>query len=235
MNAQSLLLLGAAAFATATADYEWLPAGPGDSRSPCPMLNSLANHGYLPHNGLSISQDDVMTALNESVNFIADALGPIIQLALTTSTTGNASTFNLADTAKHNVIEHDGSLSRDDLHFGNQKDFDAVVWAETVAHFTEETIPLQTAASARVDRLAAAQAVNPEFNLTSLGPTASVFETTLYEITFGDRVEGNPPTEWIRVFFEQERIPFEEGYVRPDNGITTEEFNVMAAKIVALS
>lgn len=25
----------------------WQAPGPGDSRSPCPMLNTLANHGYL--------------------------------------------------------------------------------------------------------------------------------------------------------------------------------------------
>ena len=26
---------------------KWIPAGPGDSRGPCPMMNTLANHGYL--------------------------------------------------------------------------------------------------------------------------------------------------------------------------------------------
>ena len=25
----------------------WVAAGPGDSRGPCPMMNTLANHGYL--------------------------------------------------------------------------------------------------------------------------------------------------------------------------------------------
>jgi hypothetical protein len=28
------------------------PPGAGDKRGPCPGLNALANHGYLPHNGM---------------------------------------------------------------------------------------------------------------------------------------------------------------------------------------
>ena len=27
--------------------HQWVPKQPGDSRSPCPALNTLANHGYL--------------------------------------------------------------------------------------------------------------------------------------------------------------------------------------------
>lgn len=26
---------------------QWIAAGAGDSRGPCPMMNTLANHGYL--------------------------------------------------------------------------------------------------------------------------------------------------------------------------------------------
>ena len=31
--------------------HAFLPPGAGDLRGPCPGLNALANHGYLPHNG----------------------------------------------------------------------------------------------------------------------------------------------------------------------------------------
>ena len=30
---------------------------PGDSRSPCPALNCLANHGYLPRDGKNITPE----------------------------------------------------------------------------------------------------------------------------------------------------------------------------------
>lgn len=32
---------------------QFVPPGPGDLRGPCPGLNALANHNYLPHNGLA--------------------------------------------------------------------------------------------------------------------------------------------------------------------------------------
>lgn len=31
----------------------FVPPGPGDIRGPCPGLNSLANHNYIPHNGVT--------------------------------------------------------------------------------------------------------------------------------------------------------------------------------------
>nr|XP_018906758.1 PREDICTED: aromatic peroxygenase-like [Bemisia tabaci] len=33
--------------------HEFVPPGPGDQRGPCPGLNALANHNYLPHNGVA--------------------------------------------------------------------------------------------------------------------------------------------------------------------------------------
>lgn len=42
---KAFVLLQLAAMAVALP--EWAPAGPSDSRSPCPGLNTLANYGYL--------------------------------------------------------------------------------------------------------------------------------------------------------------------------------------------
>ncbi|KAF5847163.1 hypothetical protein GGP41_003481 [Bipolaris sorokiniana] len=35
------------------ADYPFQPPGPTDQRGPCPGLNTLANHGYIPRNGIA--------------------------------------------------------------------------------------------------------------------------------------------------------------------------------------
>jgi hypothetical protein len=43
----------------------YAPADPTASRGPCPMINSLANHGYLPRDGRSVRLSDVKSALNE--------------------------------------------------------------------------------------------------------------------------------------------------------------------------
>jgi hypothetical protein len=52
----------AAAFAD-TSQYRYQPPGPNDSRSPCPALNALANHGYLPRDGKNISPDVLQRVL----------------------------------------------------------------------------------------------------------------------------------------------------------------------------
>jgi len=47
-----------------TGEHAWKAPGETDQRGPCPGLNALANHGYLPHNGIgTLDQfiDSVMT------------------------------------------------------------------------------------------------------------------------------------------------------------------------------
>ncbi|KAK8038700.1 Cloroperoxidase [Apiospora rasikravindrae] len=50
----------------------WKAAGPDDSRGPCPMMNTLANHGYLPHNGRNISVDNIADAIFAATNWSRD-------------------------------------------------------------------------------------------------------------------------------------------------------------------
>ena len=62
------------------------------------MVNSLANHGYLPRNGLNISLDDLLVAFTDAVNLDPDATTLVGKTAVTT---GDGTTFNLDDLAKH--------------------------------------------------------------------------------------------------------------------------------------
>jgi Peroxidase, family 2 len=79
-------------------------------RAPCPMLNTLANHGFLPHSGKNISDDDTVNALYTALN-INQTLGLLLfQAAITTNPTPNATTFSLDDLSRHNILEHDASL-----------------------------------------------------------------------------------------------------------------------------
>ena len=53
-----------------TGQYTWVAPGAGDQRGPCPGLNALANHGYLPHNGVA-DITTIVSAVNngESCSF----------------------------------------------------------------------------------------------------------------------------------------------------------------------
>lgn len=65
------------------------------------MVNTLANHGFLPRDGLNVSMDDLIVAFNASVNLASAATELVGAKALLTSTTGNASTFNLDNLDTH--------------------------------------------------------------------------------------------------------------------------------------
>lgn len=200
-------------------------------RSPCPMVNTLANHGYLPRNGLNVSLDDLVTAFNASVNLAPAATRLVGAKALIASTTGNSVTFNLDDLNTHGgmlffaenlymhvliqwlsilltnqnetVIEHDGSLSRNDIFFGDNHSFNKTIWDSVAVHFTSPTISIANAAAARAARLSAAQDANPEFNMTATDVQFSLIESSLYLAIFGNVADGNAVTKWVDIMFSK--------------------------------
>ncbi|KAK3381786.1 Chloroperoxidase [Podospora didyma] len=42
----------------------YCPAKPGDVRGPCPMINTLANHGYLPRDGRNVTAGELVSAMH---------------------------------------------------------------------------------------------------------------------------------------------------------------------------
>ncbi|TFK92171.1 hypothetical protein K466DRAFT_659515 [Polyporus arcularius HHB13444] len=87
-----------------------------DSRSPCPALNALANHGYLPHDGRSITTSQLVSALR-NVYHISLPLATGLALggvALCGRWSGIRRVLDLHELARHNAVEHDGSLVHDD-------------------------------------------------------------------------------------------------------------------------
>ncbi|KAF6802514.1 hypothetical protein CMUS01_15327 [Colletotrichum musicola] len=228
--------LTADAFAIVRRDAnDWAAPTAADRRSPCPMVNTLANHGYLPRNGLNVSLADLITGFTAAVNLDPAATTLVGQKALLTSTTGNNATFNLDDLNTHGIIEHDGSLSRKDTYFGDNHSFDKEIWASVASHFTESTISIPTAAKARAARLQAAAAANPDFSLDANGVQFSFIETALYLSIFGNLVDGNANTEWVKVLFEQERLPFQEGFARSETPVTAAGILGLVSKVAAAS
>jgi hypothetical protein len=65
------------------------------------MANALANHGYLACDRLDVSMADLIFAFNASVNLASTATQLVGAKALLTTTTGDATTFNLDDLNTH--------------------------------------------------------------------------------------------------------------------------------------
>lgn len=74
------------------------------------MLNTLANHGYLPRGGRNFTLPVIKRALKTSVNISEEIAELLYNFALTTNPGPNTTTWGLDTLANHNILEHDASL-----------------------------------------------------------------------------------------------------------------------------
>ncbi|KAH8888926.1 Cloroperoxidase [Thozetella sp. PMI_491] len=213
-------------------DRRFLAPLPTDRRSPCPALNALANHGYLPRDGADVSLDEFLDSIDEVFNVDPSLIQPLVEAGLVFSTTGMNETLNLDDLDHQaDPREHDGSLSRSDLFLGDNHSFNATIWNQVSRHFRNKTITIETAELARRDRIAAARAANPQFNFGDDQNGASLGESAFYLKVF-EVAPGKTSHVWTEVLFREERLPWEEGYKRPKKQIIGDD---IVAIVTAMS
>ncbi|GAB7328632.1 hypothetical protein MBLNU13_g00570t1 [Cladosporium sp. NU13] len=220
------------AFATPKG-HDYRASGPFDSRSPCPGLNALANHGYLPHDGKNIDYAMINKASQEAYNFApgfyVDAVNMVFELGISTTNRPNE-TFNLLDLARHDEIEADGSLTRNDVFFGDDVHFDAAVFAPVAKdlgldkyHRADSYVTVETAAKATKNRLELAKSVNPAFNASAHQHASEYGTTALYLLTVWDEQNQASPKSWVRALLAEDRIPYKEGYSKGKSLKTMEQ------------
>ncbi|KAE8356997.1 Chloroperoxidase [Aspergillus coremiiformis] len=210
----------------------WSSPGPHDVRSPCPMLNALANHNILQHNGKDISQQDTIQALGSALNFDRGFSEFLFAAALLTNLTPNATTFSLDDLDRHNIIEHDGSLSRGDFYFGDNHSFNQTIFDQARSHWIRPILDLHAVAEARLTRMATSKATNPTFNVTGNPLLFSYTQAASYVLTFGDRVSGTVDRSWVEYLFKNERLPIELGWEKTEVPISISDLNSMIERIM---
>jgi hypothetical protein len=172
----------------------------------------MANHGWLPRSGRDIDLASLQHAVVGAFNYAPHAFDGAFQAAIdfNLSTTGNPSTIHLADLAKHDAIEFDGSLSRNDYALGDNLHFDPAIW-HTVAQYlglyrtgpskADKYVTVETAARARAQRVRDAMRANPHFNASTNEMFGSPGTTALYLTTLWDDKADAAPKAWIRAFF----------------------------------
>ncbi|KAE9392575.1 Cloroperoxidase [Gymnopus androsaceus JB14] len=86
--------------------HRWMAPGENDLRSPCPGMNTLANHGFIPRDGRNITIPRVIRAIDAVYNNPSD---PVLNLALKLAllTTDAPDSFTLDNLRLHGTIEHD--------------------------------------------------------------------------------------------------------------------------------
>jgi len=206
-------------------------------RSPCPGLNALANHDFIPHNGRGNSIPVLLKGLAEGLNMGADFTVAIGGAGLLSSPNPLGGSFDLDDLNMHNFpIEHDASISRQDAALGNPQPFYNPNWQQYIGFFEgKATTDVPTASKAKFARYTDSFTRNPEFTYGVREAVLSYGENALYLQTMGDPISGNAKIEYVRSLFEKEKLPFDLGW-RPSKLPTTlASVGAMVAELYALS
>ncbi|TKA42092.1 hypothetical protein B0A54_07179 [Friedmanniomyces endolithicus] len=206
---------------------KWTPPGNGDVRSPCPAINSLANHGILPHNGRNITKAMANEALTKALHLDSHIANVFAAGAVAANPDHSAHSFDLNHVDKHGYIEHDVSLSRDDIAFGDNSTFSKAVFqpllqtyeASATRQGSNDAVKTswKTASEVRYARVKASKAKHDaEGGEWTYGLKESILsygESALYLNLLGK--DGVAPLEWVRILFEEERLPYAEGWRPP--------------------
>ncbi|KAG6953350.1 hypothetical protein JG688_00012866 [Phytophthora aleatoria] len=194
-------------------------------RSPCPALNTLANHGYLPRNGQNITHDKLSTALQNVYN-----IGPGVVAILISQVPDPISLDYLGI---HNNVEHDASLAHTDAYYGH----DPMLANETLAEDlfkragSDGLLTNKIVAKTRKDRGKTCNAENPECTYGVKAQSLAFLEASvlLMALGSGDTIS----VDHARSFIMNEKIPVD--YTRPKSTVGVVELLARAATLKAQS
>jgi hypothetical protein len=208
-------------------------------RSPCPGLNTLANHGFIQRDGTDIPVEDAVSAIQEVFGLekeftrsLFDQYGELIK-TLEDGNGTNTEVFNLFDLYNPGSVafDHDGSLFRRDPYHGPFPQFDHKLFDELVALAEAGYITRQVLGKHQHNRVVDSKKNNPEALYNQIGTMS--LESTVFFLFGNDSV---PDTDLERVcvsdlhsFVGPNRIP--EGWrPRADRGLPLVSANSPAAQ-----
>ncbi|TFK17849.1 Cloroperoxidase [Coprinopsis marcescibilis] len=217
-------------------DHPWRAPQRGDQRGPCPGLNTLASHGYLPRNGVA-TPTQIIKAVQEGFNFDNSAARFAVYAALLGN--GNVVTDLLSIGGKtrltgpdppapaivgglnnHGTFEGDVSLTRGDAFFGDNHSFNETLWDQFVDfsnRFGNGFYNITVASELRFHRIQQSIAENPQFTMLGLRHISAYGEAALPVNLFVDgrktgSEKGQLDLESARSFFKEMRYP--KGFFR---------------------
>lgn len=185
-------------------------------RSPCPAINALANHNLLPHNGKGITKAMAVEALTKAVHLDSHIATIFAAGGVAANPDHSAHSFDLDHVDKHGYIEHDVSLSRDDVAFGDNHSFNKVLFEQVLSGLTSGshgessassdnagTTNWKLASQARYARVTSSGARHKmEGKERTYGLKESILsygESALYLNLLGK--DGVAPLEWVKILF----------------------------------
>ncbi|KAG8944778.1 hypothetical protein FRC04_001516 [Tulasnella sp. 424] len=182
---------------------EYIAPGPSDSRSPCPGLNALANHGILPRDGKRLTYKQMSHAIQWAYN-LSPALGDQLTASAYLLDQGRG-WINLHDLNTLNIVQHDASFTRPDIAFCPDQSYPHAELVDRLLSASSDGVKLTVEDFAYYSglRRAECKASNGQYSMTysfihkffGSGNAA-----LLYSIFGGDVAD-------LRVYLSEERFP----------------------------
>ncbi|KAF5336406.1 hypothetical protein D9611_006738 [Ephemerocybe angulata] len=208
--------------------HPWKPLERDDIRGPCPGLNTLASHGYLPRNGVA-TPTQIINAVQEGFNmdsstarFVTYAahlvdgnlVTDLLSIGGKTRKTGPdpPAPASVAGLNTHAVFEGDSSMTRADFFFGDNHSLNETLFKQFKDfsnRFGGGFYNLTVAQELRHQRIQESIATNPTFDFTS-PRFFTAFAESSFPIEFF--VDGRNPVRALSMdnatlFFRDSKFP----------------------------
>jgi hypothetical protein len=209
-------------------DHAFLPPGHGDLRGPCPGLNALANHNYLPRDGVAtitefIAATNQVFGMGIDLATFLSTYGAIMDGDLTSWSIGGPPPGGLLSgtgllsaprgiSYSHNKYESDASPSRGDLYqYGNDylvqlSQFEALYAKQSAVSNSQANYDLSVLTDFRVERFQESISQNPyffngPFSGVAVQPAAYTFIYRFMANKSAEHPEGVLNQEVLKSFF----------------------------------
>ncbi|TFK18281.1 Cloroperoxidase [Coprinopsis marcescibilis] len=224
------------------AAHPWRAARKNDIRGPCPGLNTLASHGYLPRDGVA-SPVQIIEAVQEAFNmenFAArfttyaahlvdgNPITDLISIGEKTRKTGPdpPSPAIVGGISNHGTFEGDASMTRGDAFFGDNHSLNEPLFEQFKDfsnRYGDGFYNLTVAAELRHQRILQSMATNPEFSIMGLRHITVFAEAAFPLNIFVDGRTDKPqhlPLADAENFFKDMRFP--RGFFRASAPVSSE-------------
>ncbi|KAF7327276.1 Cloroperoxidase [Mycena kentingensis (nom. inval.)] len=221
------------------AAHPFMAPGPKDQRGPCPGMNTLANHGYIPRDGIA-TFEDILNAMVEVFNIRQD-FGAFLVAAnmlmkgnpyLNKISIGGVSSKVPAvpgsktppgGLSEHGGFEGDASLTREDVNLGDNANFQNLHYDNMLIQlgkfggdgtFGNSTVfNAETLAAVREHNFRSSMANNPKFAISPTRFIAIWTESSFLLDMFANGTTSEASLPVIGSFLRNQTFP--ENWFRP--------------------
>ncbi|KAF4587179.1 hypothetical protein GQ602_003872 [Ophiocordyceps camponoti-floridani] len=209
----------------------FVPRGEGDSRSSCPGLNALANHGFIPHNGKDLTMTTLIVGCYEGLGISPETSALITADGMSEAGIPFDTVFNLERVHSQQWgIEHDVSFGRNDSGHGDLTLLDKASWDLTLKVLDGcgyGDVPCW--GKAKVARIEQEKTRFPGSDYSKEAAAYGASEVGMLFGAFDPAIKKDNMKKCVKSLFEEEKIEME---CKPDR--MGADFEVVTATGVAL-